>query len=332
MNITFSNPEFLIYLLFIPLLFILFFAVFLLRRKRLSRFFSHKSLSRLRLKFSWKRKVISLFLVSTALVFMVLALSRPQSDTGNDVEKNEGIEVIILADVSRSMRVQDVLPSRLLLMKTELGRWLKTAKKNHRVGLIAFAGSAFLMSPLTSDLDLIGLYIDSLSTDMLSSQGTNLKQAFKKARRAFKEGGLAPVTKAVIIAGDGEDNETGALEEAKALSQEGIRIFSLGFGTGGGGLIPLEDGSGYLRDEGGREVRSQLKTHLLKEYAKIGKGAFYRVSAGSKTSEKIHQDLAELEQYVFEERKKKKRSDKFQYFLIFSFIFSLAYLLFKERR
>ena len=188
------------------------------------------------------------------------------------------------------------------------------------------------MSPLTSDLDLIGLYVDSLSTDMLSSQGTNLKWALKEALRAFEDGGLAPATKAILIAGDGEDNETGALEEVKALSQKGIRIFSLGFGTEKGGLIPLEDGSGYLRDEQGLEVRSKLKTHLLREYAKIGKGAFYLVSAGSKTAEKIHQDLAELEQYVFEERKKRARDDLFQYFLIFSFVFGLAYLLFKERR
>ena len=217
-------------------------------------------------------------------------------------------------------------------MKTQLSRFIQSSQGNHRMGLIAFAGSSFLISPLTADRTLLINYMDSLSTDMVSSQGTNFKLALEQAQKSFAGGSTHQGgTRAVIIASDGEDHETGALELARSLSKQGIRFFTLGFGTGQGGKIPLESRE-YQKDSRGKEVLSKLKTRTLKEFAKIGKGAFYHVTSSSNFSEKLHQDLKKLDQKVFEERNQQNRQELFQYFLIAGLIFSFAHLLMSEKK
>jgi len=200
------------------------------------------------------------------------------------------------------------------------------------MGLIAFAGSSFLISPLTADLSLLVNYLNSLSTDMVISQGTDFYTALELAQKSFEGGSTHQGgTRAIIIASDGEDHETGALELVRSLSEQGIRFFTLGFGAQQGGKIPLEEG-GYQKDDRGQDIHSRLKTRALKEFAKIGKGAFYHISSSSNFSEKLHQDLKELDQQVFEERNQQTRQELFQYFLGLALVFSLAHLLMNEKR
>lgn len=134
-------------------------------------------------------------------------------------------------DVSQSMLVQDVLPSRLSLAKTELSRFLSQSNRKDRIGLIAFAGSSFLISPLTFDVHIIQTYLNSLSTDILTHQGSNFKSAFEMAQRSFEGGGIQDSQKVFILVSDGEEHEAGALEAARDLHEKGVRIFTLGIGT-----------------------------------------------------------------------------------------------------
>lgn len=330
MKFFFADPFFLYYLFFIPSILALFFISFYLRRMRAKRFLSESVFSRLIPSYSFSRKIISLFLAVSSLIFIILALARPQWALQDFIEKSEGIEVMILADISRSMLAQDVRPNRLTLLKTQLGQFVDLSKKNHRMGLIAFAGSSFLLSPLTSDLNLIQLYLNSLSTDMISSQGTNMKLALLQALKSFEGGGIPTATKALIIASDGENHEVGALEQIRKISQEGIHIFTLGFGTKKGAPIILENKK-YQKDFHGNIIHSQFKGHILREYAKIGKGAFYHVRSNSDFAKKLHGDLIDLDQHVFEKKKSKAQDEKFQYFLLFALAFSWAYWLFSER-
>ena len=234
-------------------------------------------------------------------------------------EKNQGLEIILAVDVSQSMLVQDVLPNRLSLLKVELARFLSKSHRKDRVGLIVFAGSSFLMAPLTLDIDLIQSYLSSLSTDVITSQGTHFKSVFDQALTSFKEGGIPKAVKILIVASDGEDHEPGALQSVRLLRDEGIRVFTLGFGTMEGGKIPLEDS--FLKDKTGREVVSQFKEKTLKEFAKIGEGAFYHIFAKSRFIEKLHEDLNVLDQYIFESVQRAGQIDIFQYFLLLACFF-----------
>lgn len=331
MNFIFSDSFYLFYLTAALALFIWFIVIFQFRKKKLSQFFDKNSFFKLIPEFSFSRKIIKFLFAVLALIFIILALARPQIPRETIKEKVEGIELMILADVSQSMLVKDVSPNRLSLMKAQLSRFIQSSN-NHRIGLIAFAGSSFLISPLTKDLSLLINYINSLSTDMVSSQGTDFKLALEQAQQSFKGGSSHQGgTRAIIIASDGEGHEVGALELVRSLSKQGIRFFTLGFGTETGGRIPLEGGS-YQKDDHGQDVHSKLKTRTLKEFAKIGKGAFYHISSSSDFSEKLHSDLQMLDQQVFDERDQQARQELFQYFLALALTFSFVHLLMSDKK
>ncbi|MDE0151413.1 MAG: VWA domain-containing protein [Bdellovibrionales bacterium] len=331
--ILFSDTFYLFYLITAVILSALFFIMFQLKKRKLNQFFNKNSFFNLIPEFSFSKKLIKFMCAVFAVICMILALARPQLPDETVLEKVEGVELMILADVSKSMLVEDVSPNRLSLMKAQLSRFIQSSQGKHRVGLIAFAGSSFLISPLTSDLSLLVNYLHSLSIDMVSSQGTDFKTALEQAQKSFEGGSTHQGgTRAIIIASDGEDHEVGALELVRSLSEQGIRFFTLGFGTEQGGKIPLEREGGYQKDAQGQEIHSKLKTRTLKEFAKIGKGAFYHISSSSNFSEKLHQDLKTLDQQVFEERNQQTRQELFQYFLVLALIFSFAHLLIDEKK
>lgn len=328
----FADAFYLLYLITAVILVALFFIMFQLKKRKLDQFFNKNSFFNLIPEFSFSKKLIKFICAVLAVICMILALARPQLQDEIVAEKVEGVELMILADVSQSMLVEDVSPNRLSLMKAQLSRFIQSSQGKHRIGLIAFAGSSFLISPLTSDLSLLVNYLHSLSTDMVSSQGTDFKTALEQAQKSFEGGSTHQGgTRAIIIASDGEDHEVGALELVRSLSEQGIRFFTLGFGTEQGGKIPLEKAE-YQKDDQGQEVHSKFKTRTLKEFAKIGKGAFYHISSSSNFSEKLHQDLRTLDQQVFEERNQKTRQDLFQYFLILALVFAFAHLLIDEKK
>ena len=327
MNFFFSDPHFFYYFLFLPVVLLLFPVFFFWRRALLKRAEASEILKILSPKKVLMKGLLALLPAFLSLVFIILALGRPKAPLGFEIETSQGVEMMLLVDVSKSMRAQDVRPSRLLLLKTQLGRFVASSKSRHRMGLIVFAGSSFLVSPLTSDLGLIQMNLESLSTHSASAQGTRLAPALDHALQAFEGGGLPQAAKALLIASDGEDHETGALEKMKEIHKKGIHVFTLGFGTKKGGKIPLEDGSSQ-RDENGRVVITRFKDRLLREYAKIGKGVFYHVGSEQNFTLKLEEDLQKLNQHNFEEQKKRASKELFQSFALTAFLLSLVHLLF----
>ena len=321
----FLDTHYLYFLLLIPIFLTLFIYLSFSRKKLLSKVFHSSILKKLRPS-SQYQKWIQIGLPLFCLLFLLFALSRPAIKDKTITEKVEGVEIILAVDISRSMLAQDVKPNRLSLIKTQLSQFLKTSKKNHRVALLVFAGSSVLLSPLTSDLNLIQVYLHSLSTNMITSQGTNFKSALEKAEKSFKEGAVTDATKVLMIASDGENHTAGALDVARRLiNDQKVRIFSLGVGTKKGGVISLE--GDYQRDQKGHVVQSKFKDQTLKEFAKIGKGIFYHVRANSLLAESLQNDLNKLDQTVFEEAQKAGSKDIFQYFLILSIILATLHWL-----
>ncbi len=336
----FANPSALQWLWFLPVIIII--ATVAQKRfsKQLVKAFGKRLSPFLTSSRSPGRRRLRLILFSLALTCFVIALARPQTGRGQQAIKSEGVELMIAVDVSNSMLAEDIKPSRLGFAKSELLRLLDLLGGD-KVGLIAFAGSATLVSPLTTDKAALKMFVESLSPISVENQGTDFKKAIAEAREAFERGGVDPdegvtVSRVVLIASDGEDQEKGAIEEAKKAAQTGMRIFSIAFGTERGAPIPIRDERGYLRgykkDQAGKEVITQVKGTALREIAAAGKGSFHHISFGANDARTIKAELDKLEKAQFASEMSTSYDEKYQYFLIAGLLFALLELLLGDRQ
>lgn len=281
---------------------------------------------------STKKRRMKLALLMFIWVLLVLALARPQSGHSTTEIRSEGVEIIFAVDVSESMMAEDVRPSRLGQMKSELSR-LVDLMGGHKIGLVGFAGSAALLSPLTTDPAALKMYIDSLSPYSVSSQGTNFQAALEESDAAFKRGGVEDdqstrVTRVVLVLSDGEDHEPGALEVAKKLTTEGVRIFTIAYGTERGGVIPERDSLGFLKgnkkDRNGQVVMTTVKGEALGALASAGKGELFFASPGGNHLERFLAALDRLEKTQFESQMATEFDEK--YSVLLWMVLTLAFL------
>ncbi|HEX7675114.1 MAG TPA: VWA domain-containing protein, partial [Bdellovibrio sp.] len=231
----FENLSAFNYLWVIPFIIILGFIFDRRSRKRMEAAIGSRLYPYLSSSVSKRKRSVKTVLQILTVFFFVVALARPQAGQSKQEVKSEGVEIIFAVDVSESMEAEDVKPSRLAQAKTELSRLVDMMPGN-KIGVLAFAGSAALLSPITNDPGAVKMYLDSLDTNSVSSQGTNFQEALATAKEAFDRGGVGTddtvkVTRVIIMASDGEDHEPGAIEAAKKLTDEGIRIFTVAYGT-----------------------------------------------------------------------------------------------------
>ena len=335
----FAQYEYLYLLLFIPLFF-LFFLLRLRAGDRLLRSYIHDSCLKVVADVSFRRRrILRYSFLLMVFLFLILALARPQSQKEKQEVEIKGAEVMILVDVSKSMLVKDMNGfSRLNVMKKELDKLIKMLS-GQRVGLISFAGSAVLVSPLTLDHSLLRLFLKSLSPEEAVLPGTDFGGAFRSAAQALKRGSaLAPTSssRVIVIASDGEDNEEATLETVKELANRKLRIFTLGFGTGQGGMIPEYDRQGnkiaYKKDQSGNPVISRFNEKNLKEISRITGGAFYTVSPGGNTIEKVYAAIREVGTGVSSYQSQTVYKEWYQYYLLAALFFGFLYFLTGERR
>ncbi len=288
---------------------------------------------------SFNKRKWKLALEILSVTLAIIAYARPQSREGTQKIKNEGIEIVLLVDVSNSMLAEDVKPSRLELAKSELKRLIELSNGD-RFGIVAFAGSAVLLSPLTTDQEAIKMYVESLSPLAVSTQGTDFKKGLDEARAAFKRGGVdddsSGVTRAIIVVSDGEDNEKGAQETAEKLASEGIFIFGLAVGTEKGAPIPMKDDReetrGYRRDQSGQVVITKTSGQVLKEISEAGKGSFHHLSFQADVIKQVREEIARLQKSQFADGQIKTFKELYQPFLFLAILLGLIELSLGERR
>lgn len=336
----FENPLAFYFLWTIPLLWVL--AVFFQRRvaKKMSQAIGSRLYPFLTSSVSSQKRNAKRVLQSLVILFFVLALARPQMGQSMQEIKSEGVEIMLVVDVSESMLAEDVRPSRLEQAKTDLSRLLDRMPGN-RVGVIAFAGSAGLLSPLSNDPNATKMYLESLSPSSVSTQGTSFEEALKLAVESFKRGGVADedtvkVTRVILIASDGEDHEPGAIEASKKLAEQGVKIFTLAYGTEKGGPIPVKDGLGFWKsnkkDRSGQTIITSVKGEELRALAQAGEGSFYFASFGSDYIKSLAEDISKLEKAEFESKMAVQYEERFQLFLMIGIILGLIELFLGERR
>ena len=296
------------------------------RHKSLQQHLGAQTLKRLMPGLSPWRRRIKLALQSGVLILLVLTLARLQTGRTLIEGQSLGIELMFLVDVSQSMLAEDVRPNRLSVAKNTLSQ-LARLRAGDRIGVVAFAGSAAVVSPLTSDGRAIQMYLDDLSPSSLSAQGTNFKLALEQAAAAFKRGGLGAeqptITQAIVIVSDGEDNEPGALQQADELQKQGIYTFSLAVGTAQGGPVPSPGATQgpHLRDRNNQLVISKSKGTVLKALAQKGQGSFYHARAGrnirgQRTADEVNHDLQQLSQSKLRSSRYVDYNEWFQVFLL----------------
>jgi Ca-activated chloride channel family protein len=289
---------------------------------------------------SRKRRNLKLILQCLTLFFFVIALARPQSGEGKQKAKSEGLEIMLAVDVSNSMLSEDARPSRLELAKRELARFLDQLGGD-KVGLVAFAGSAILLSPLTTDKAALKMFLESLSPESVTTQGTDFKRALTEASQALHRGGTESdenqnVTKVIVLVSDGEETEKGGLETAKKIAEDGTRIFTLGVGTEQGGQIPVRDKNGnmigYKKDRRGQTVVSKFTGEALKALADAGKGTYQQITFGGDAIKYLRASIDQLQKAAFDTMEVSHYNEHYQIFLFTGIILALLELALGERK
>ena len=287
----FEDPIYLWLLVLIPILALVRFISYRNQRKRLRKFGDPSLLKELMPDVSRFRPSVKFWVLLGALALLIVMLARPQLGTKISHEKRVGIETIIAIDISNSMLAEDVIPSRLDRSKMMVEN-LVDHFTNDKIGLIVFAGDAFVQLPITSDYVSAKMFLSSINPSMMATQGTDIARAIEMATHSFtQEEGIG---KAIIVITDGEDHEGGALEAAEAAKDEGMRVYVLGVGSVNGAPIPISGTGDYMKDRAGNTVMSALNEDMCKQVAQAGGGAYIHVENNSAAQQQLDRELDKL--------------------------------------
>ena len=287
----FADPTYLYLLAVIPVLAIIRFLTYRNQKKRLRKFGDPKLLRSLMPDVSRFRPAVKFWILQGALALLVVMLARPQFGTKISNEQRTGIETIIAMDISNSMLAEDITPSRLDRSKMMVEN-LVDHFTNDKIGLLVFAGDAFVQLPITSDYVSAKMFLSSIDPSMMATQGTDIARAIDMATHSFtQEEGIG---KAIIVITDGEDHEGGALESAEAAKKAGMRVYVLGVGSTQGAPIPIPGTGDYMKDNTGNTVMSALNEDMCRQVAQAGGGAYIHVENNSAAQDQLDNELNKL--------------------------------------
>lgn len=269
----FATPEYLYLLLLIPLAIVIYQYACYRRKRNIKRYGDPELTARLIPSYSTTRSSVLFWISLVALALMIVALARPRYGKGKTTVTTRGVEMVVALDISNSMLADDIKPNRLEKAKRLIKRLAEQLKGN-KVALVVFAGDAYVQLPITDDYISIEMFLESISTNLVSRQGTDIGAAINLALRCFTPNDK--IGKAIVLITDGENHEGGAEEAAKAAAESGKKVFILGIGTTKGGRIPLSDGN-FLRDREGQVVVTKLNEEMAMKIAEAGNGMYLNV-------------------------------------------------------
>ena len=270
----FATPEYLYLLVLVPLLLLVYLYSNYRRRKRLKEYGDADLLKELMPDVSAYRPNVKFWLSTIALALLVVVLARPQFGSKMESVTRQGIEVVIALDISNSMLAEDIAPNRLEKSKKIISKLIDKFE-NDKIGLIVFAGDAFVQLPITNDFVSAKMFMETISPALITRQGTDIGAAINLAMKSFTP--EKEVGKAVIVITDGENHEGGAEEAARAAVEKGMSVYILGVGSPDGAPIPTEGSNDYRRDKNGNVIVTKLNEEMSQNIAKAGNGAYIRV-------------------------------------------------------
>jgi Ca-activated chloride channel family protein len=329
----FARSEYLNLLWLLPVLGLFFYWSFRSRRKRLERIIDLSMAPQLAGEFSRAKAILKTILLMGFFAFSILAAARPQWGARIQTIRRQGVDVMAALDTSYSMNAGDVAPNRLEKAKGEIRRLLEKSVED-RVGLISFAGKAFVQCPLTLDHGAALLFLDAADTGMIPEPGTSLASAIRTAVNAFI--GKEKKYKVLVLFTDGEDL-AGQVDDAVAKAKEaGVIIYTVGIGTPQGSPIAIRDDKGniieYRKDPDGKVVVSSLDERSLAEVAAKTGGRYFRASTSENEITALYDDISLLGKKELESKLFMNYEDQFQYPLALAILFLATQLTISEKR
>ena len=333
--IKFENIEFLNFLYIVPVLIVIIILFGRWKRKKILEFTDIHLFKKLVPNYSKTRVKIKNTIDIIILIFLIIAIANPQIGTKIEEVKTEGIDIMIAFDVSNSMLAEDVSESRIKTSKLSISRLIDTLK-NNRIGLVIFAGNAQLQLPLTVDYSAAQLATSYITTDMISTQGTDISQAINLCIESFNSN--IEKDKAIIIFSDGgDDNENDyqqIISSSSNAAENNIKIYTVGIGTKKGALIPIKNKKGlvqgYIQDNN-NPVVSKLNENLLIEIAKNTDGKYIKGDNSQIIFSEILYQVEKLKKQKISSFKITEYEDRFQWILSVCLIFLFLQLIILKR-
>ena len=322
-----AQSQYLLLLLLIPLLFVAYALCLRARKRRIARLGNPELVTQLMPDVSTGRGWLKVSLLAVAWFFFVIGLSRPQLGARLKEHQSQGVEVMIALDVSNSMLAEDYSPNRLERSKLAITR-LVDKLQGDRIGMVLFAGEAFVQLPITADYVSAKIFLNSINTESVPIQGTALSEALLTSARSFSP--QSERSRAIILITDGEDHEGKAVETARAIAEEGIRIYCVGVGSPQGKPIP-KNGS-LMKDANGDIVVTRLDEGILQEIAAAGNGKYVRAGAAEFGLNPIIDDIRTLDKEEFSSIVFEDFDEQYMYFFAIALFFLILELLVPETK
>lgn len=316
----FAEPQYLYILIILPILVAVFVIYRRAQRKRLARFGDMEIIAQLMPEASPRRVRNKFILLMVVFALLIAALAQPQFGAKLREVKRSGVEIMLAVDVSRSMLAEDFKPNRLERTKNAVSRLVEQLEKD-RVGMVVFAGDAFIQLPITSDYVSAKTFIRTISPDIVPVQGTSLSKAIELASRSFSE--QSQKSRAIILVSDGESHDDDPIAAAQAAKEKGIIIYTVGIGTPEGAPIAI-DGE-MMKDDEGNMVVTKLSEETLQQIAVLTGGTYIRATNQSVGLEEILKRIKAMEQQEFSSLAFAEYNDQFHYLVALA----LALLLFE---
>lgn len=314
--LRFEHPEYLYWLIIIPVLVIIYILFRIRQRKRFERFADINMRENLVPSYSSRRANVKFVIFLLMVSCIILALANLQSGSKMEEVKREGIDLYIAVDVSNSMNAEDIVPSRLERSKQAINK-LIAELNGDRIGIIVFADKAFVQLPITTDYSAAKMFLSTVNTSLVASQGTAIAEAINLALKSFSD---EDHSKAIVIISDGEDHENdAAVKAAQEATKQGVRIYTIGMGLADGAPIPEYNQYGhqvgYRKDKQGNTIITRLDEQMLQKIASAGNGIYVRASNSNVGLEKIYDDINKMDKSEIEAKVFTDYEDQFQWFV-----------------
>lgn len=319
-------------LLVIPVILLLFIILQFWKYKTQQKFADKSLLKKLSPNRSLFKSVLKILVLCLAFACITIALVNPKIGTKFETVKREGVDIVFAVDVSKSMLAEDIAPNRLEKSKQLVTQIINNLASD-RVGIIAYAGKAFPQLPITTDYAAAKMFLQSMNTDMLSSQGTAINEAINLAKTYYDDDDQT--NRILIIISDGEDHGNDASRVAEEAAEEDIRIFTIGVGSTSGGPIPEKRNGiilNYKKDSNGETVITRLDETTLRSIADEANGEYINGNNTTKVVEDIKDLLAKMDKKEFEAKQFADFESQFQWFLAAAILLLLLDIFLLDRK
>lgn len=327
-----DEKKYLYLLIIIPIVVLIYLFNLYWKRKKQREFGDLALVKRLSPEKSVFKATLKISILLLALACVILALVNPKVGTKVETVKREGIDIVFAIDVSKSMLAEDIAPSRLEKTKQIVLQIINNLGSD-RIGIVAYAGSAFPVLPITTDYSVAKMFLQSMNPGMVSSQGTSLDEAIQLSATYFDE--KSKTAKLVIMISDGEDHSEGVQDVAEEANKNGLKILTIGVGTEKGGPIPFKKNGiveSYQRDQNGEVVTTKLNETTLREIAKATKGGYISGNNTKEVVDYVKNALNNIEKTEFETKQFANYQSQFQWLAGFAFLLLFIDIFFLEKK